>query len=74
MPVTKAVVPGNSEPPVEAVYHCMAAPVTLMLARVGLLIEQNACGIVPVGAAGSAIVTATANLLALSHPFNVWLA
>ena len=49
----------------------MAVPVTLMLARVGLLFEQNAWGEVPVGTAGSATVIATASLVSLSQPATV---
>ena len=52
----------------------MAVPVAVKLPKVGLLIEQKDCVAEPVGAAGFAMVTATAILVALSHPLTVWLA
>jgi hypothetical protein len=52
----------------------MAVPVAIRLAIVGLALEQNVCGVVPVGAAGLLTVTDTAKRIVLSQPPVVWLA
>ena len=45
----------------------MVVPVAVKLATVGLLLEQNVCGVVPVGADGvGVILTNTPVLVALS--------
>ncbi len=71
VPETRAAVTARGVPPVEVVYHFIAVPVATKSATVGLLIEQKDCDALPVGAAGLATVTATDNLVALSHPATV---
>ena len=74
MPVTRAVDVGNGAPPVGAAYHRIFVPVAVREPTVGLFIAQNAWVEDPVGAAGSATVTATASRVSLSQPATVWLA
>ena len=59
-------------PPLAAAYHCMAVPVAVKLATVGLLMAQNVCDAVPVGAAGLLTVAVTSNLAVPSQPEIVW--
>ena len=64
--------PANGEPPVDELYHCKLVPVAVRLATVGLVLLQNVCGLVAVGAAVELTVTFT-TVLVLSHPLIVWL-
>jgi hypothetical protein len=69
-PDASAVVPASGEPPVAALYHCKLVPVAVRFATVGLVLLQNVCGLVAVGAAVVVIVTVT-GVLPLSHPLTV---
>ncbi len=63
----------NGEPPVDAVYHCMAVPVATRLATVGEVALQKVCALAA-GAAGVVLTVTVTEVLALSHPVTVWLA
>ena len=70
--MTKAVLVPNALPPVLVEYHWMPVPVAVKLATVPLL--QNAWAKLPVGAAGTVIVTVTARRVGDSQLPRVWLA
>jgi hypothetical protein len=59
----------SAVPPVLAAYHCIVVPVAVKFATVPLL--QKLWEALPVGAAGTLIVTVTAKRVADSHPFTV---
>jgi hypothetical protein len=59
----------SAVPPVLAAYHWIALPVAVRLATVPLL--QKLCEALPVGAAGTLIVTVTAKRVADSQPLIV---
>ena len=55
MAFTREVEPVKGDPPVDPEYHCIADPVAVKSATVGLAPEQKVCEAEPVGAAGIAI-------------------
>jgi hypothetical protein len=65
VPVTKAVVPANAVPPVEAAYHFIAVPVATKFATIAEL--QKVCA-TAVGAVAVVMVTATAVLVLSQVP------
>ena len=69
MPFVSAVLVFNAVPPVLAAYHWIVVPVAVRLATVPLL--QKDCVALPVGAAGTLIVTVTARRVADSQPLTV---
>ena len=69
MPSVNAVAPASAVPPLDAAYHFIVLPVADRFATVGLLLAQNVCDALPVGAPGVVFtVTVTSNLAALSQP------
>ena len=52
----------NAAPPAELLYHLMSVPVADRLATVGLLPEQNVCGLLAKGAAGVSLTVTVAAL------------
>ena len=68
-PFTRGVAGATTLPFVAASYHLtVPVAVTAILATVGLEVEQNDCGVVPDGAAGTGVtVTTTAALLTVPH-------
>ena len=70
--MVNAVPEANAVPPVETLYHCMAVPVAVKLATVGLLPVQNACVTLPVGATGVVFTVAvTSRRVVDSQPDEV---
>jgi hypothetical protein len=57
--------------PVLVAYQTIEVPVAAKFATVGLVILQNDCAALPVGAPGLPMVTVTSNRVALSHPKTV---
>ena len=69
VPVVSAVLVLKTLPPVLVAYHWIVVPVAVKFATVPLL--QKVCAALPVGAAGTLIVTVTAKRVADSHPLTV---
>ena len=69
MPFVSAVLVLSAVPPVLVAYHWIEVPVAVRLATVPLL--QKLWEALPVGAAGTLIVTVTAKRVADSHPLTV---
>ena len=69
VPVVSAAVMLKGVPPVLAAYHCIVVPVAVKFATVPLL--QKLWEALPVGAAGTLIVTVTARRVADSQPLTV---
>ncbi len=65
--MVNATVDAKALPPVAVAYHWIELPVAVKSATVAVSIVQKLCSAAPVGAAGSLIVTTTANRVALSH-------
>ena len=70
--MARVVVDAKGDPPVDELYHCKLVPVAVRLATVGVVLLQNVCGLVAVGAAVALTITFT-KVLALSQPLTVWL-
>jgi len=69
VPFVSAVLVLKTLPPVLVAYHWIVVPVAVRLATVPLL--QKDCVALPVGAAGTLIVTVTARRVADSQPLTV---
>ncbi len=69
MPFVSAVLVLKTLPPVLVAYHWIVVPVAVRLATVPLL--QKDCVALPVGAAGTLIVTVTARRVADSQPLTI---
>ena len=67
--VVRAVLVLSAVPPVLVAYHWIEVPVAVRLATVPLL--QKVCVALPVGAAGTLIVTVTARRVGDSQPLTV---
>jgi hypothetical protein len=72
VPFVSAVLVLKTLPPVLVAYHWIALPVAVRLATIPLL--HKLWEALPVGAAGTLIVTVTAKRVADSQPFRVWVA
>jgi hypothetical protein len=59
VPLTSGVELASGLPPLAAAYHLIELPVATKLATVGLLLTQNDCEALPVGAEGSAVTVIT---------------
>jgi hypothetical protein len=69
VPFVSAVLVLKTLPPVLVAYHWIVVPVAVRLATVPLL--QKDCVALPVGAAGTLIVTVTARRVADSQPLTI---
>ena len=71
MPEARAAEVANAWPFEETLYHLMSVPVAGRFATVGLLPEQNVCGLLAKGAAGVVFTVTVTAVSGPSQPFVV---